>query len=71
MGDRRICQTFAASPAEPGGLPLMLAVHSPTEMANATAALLNLAAAGSNCASRSVNDLAATAGMARENVAGL
>ena len=24
MGDRRICQTFAASPAEPGGLPLML-----------------------------------------------
>jgi hypothetical protein len=25
MGDRRKCQTFAASPAEPGGLPVMLA----------------------------------------------
>ena len=24
MGDRRKCQTFAASPAEPGGLPVML-----------------------------------------------
>jgi len=24
MGDRRKCQTYAASPAEPGGLPLML-----------------------------------------------
>ena len=26
MGDRRKCQTYAASPAEPGGLPVMLAV---------------------------------------------
>jgi hypothetical protein len=25
MGDRRKCQTFTASPAEPGGLPVMLA----------------------------------------------
>ena len=25
MGDRRKCQTYAASPAEPGGLPVMLA----------------------------------------------
>ena len=25
MGDRRKCQTYAASPAEPGGLPIMLA----------------------------------------------
>jgi hypothetical protein len=24
MGDRRKCQTFTASPAEPGGLPVML-----------------------------------------------
>ncbi len=24
MGDRRKCQTYAASPAEPGGLPVML-----------------------------------------------
>ena len=24
MGDHRKCQTYAASPAEPGGLPLML-----------------------------------------------
>jgi hypothetical protein len=24
MGDRRKCQTFAASPAEPGGLSVML-----------------------------------------------
>jgi hypothetical protein len=29
MGDRRKCQTYAASPAEPGGLPLMLvALHA-------------------------------------------
>jgi hypothetical protein len=27
MGDRRKCQTFAASPAEPGGLPVMLATR--------------------------------------------
>jgi len=26
MGDRRKCQTYAASPAEPGGLPVMLEV---------------------------------------------
>ena len=25
MGDRRKCQTYTASPAEPGGLPAMLA----------------------------------------------
>jgi hypothetical protein len=25
MGDRRKCQTHTASPAEPGGLPVMLA----------------------------------------------
>jgi hypothetical protein len=25
MGDRRKCQTYTASPAEPGGLPVMLA----------------------------------------------
>jgi hypothetical protein len=24
MGDRRKCQTYTASPAEPGGLPVML-----------------------------------------------
>jgi len=24
MGDRRKCRTYAASPAEPGGLPVML-----------------------------------------------
>jgi len=29
MGDRRKCQTFAASPAEPGGLPVMLAGIAP------------------------------------------
>jgi hypothetical protein len=28
MGDRRKCQTFAASPAEPGGLPVMLGISS-------------------------------------------
>jgi len=27
MGDRRKCQTYTASPAEPGGLPVMLARH--------------------------------------------
>ena len=26
MGDRRKCQTYTASPAEPGGLPVMLDV---------------------------------------------
>jgi hypothetical protein len=28
MGDRRKCQTYTASPAEPGGLPVMLGVSS-------------------------------------------
>jgi len=28
MGDRRKCQTYAASPAEPGGLPGMLDGHA-------------------------------------------
>ena len=35
MGDRRKCQTYAASPAEPGGLPVMLgrcAIALPPEM---------------------------------------
>ena len=27
MGDRRKCQTYTASPAEPGGLPVMLDVR--------------------------------------------
>jgi hypothetical protein len=27
MGDRRKCQTYTASPAEPGGLPVMLDRH--------------------------------------------
>jgi hypothetical protein len=30
MGDRRKCQTYAASPAEPGGLPVMLGVAGTT-----------------------------------------
>jgi hypothetical protein len=29
MGDRRKCQTFTASPAEPGGLPVMLGPRYP------------------------------------------
>src|SRR6267378_2486495 len=29
MGDRRKCQTYAASPAEPGGLPVMLGTIVP------------------------------------------
>jgi DNA-binding MarR family transcriptional regulator len=28
MGDRRKCQTYAASPAEPGGLPDMLVAYN-------------------------------------------
>jgi hypothetical protein len=28
MGDRRKCQTYTASPAEPGGLPVMLGRRS-------------------------------------------
>ena len=30
MGDRRKCQTYTASPAEPGGLTVMLASTSTT-----------------------------------------
>ena len=32
MGDRRKCQTYTASPAEPGGLPVMLE-GPPTDVA--------------------------------------
>jgi hypothetical protein len=32
MGDRRKCQTFAASPAEPGGLPVMLGLRDFAEL---------------------------------------
>jgi len=36
VGDRRKCQTYTASPAEPGGLPVMLAWMSmEAESANA------------------------------------
>jgi hypothetical protein len=38
MGDRRKCQTFAASPAEPGGLPVMLVDEDSTQRVERTAA---------------------------------
>jgi len=32
MGDRRKCQTYTASPAEPGGLPVMLGAALQTKV---------------------------------------
>ena len=37
MGDRRKCQTYTASPAEPGGLPVMLERDETPRSATATA----------------------------------
>ena len=37
MGHRRKCQTYTASPAEPGGLPVMLAEAAPLEAARGQA----------------------------------
>jgi hypothetical protein len=44
MGDRRKCQTYTASPAEPGGLPVMLveAVPPRPKKPSAPAALRKL-----------------------------
>jgi uncharacterized protein (DUF736 family) len=40
MGDRRKCQTYAASPAEPGGLPDMLGADWSPEIGAAWRQLL-------------------------------
>src|SRR5258705_1028799 len=39
MGDRRKCQTYAASPAEPGGLPVMLDTFKPQGLSATAVAL--------------------------------